>query len=198
MESMTLTSAYKRLLSGDARARNELIVAAMPLVALASGRFIERNFDARYLRDDLESEGYLALCGAVDALRDGRQIKSIAAYLRYSIKTALRHCVDNDSLVGSGKSTKSNRRQSGLDSKDATCIPIMDFDKESPAECHELYRICELACESERDNEIIKLRSIGLRDKQIGQKLGISQQAVFKSRSRIEDRYDAACQSLGA
>lgn len=190
---------YLRLLAGDRSQRDVLIIAAQRLVKLAVGRFIERNYDARYLREDLHSEGTLALIQAVDVLCDGRSaVENVAGYLRLQVKSACRDYFDNDGTVGSGKSTKSNRRRAGLDSKDKPCVPISACD-DLPSDERQavLYRLLSL-CETEEERQIVRLRAERMTDAQIGNTIGLTQQTINRRRQKIECRYDAACHSLGA
>ena len=92
---------YLRVLEGDAKAKEQLVVNNMPLVVAIVDCFIEKHPMYDYLRDDLTSEGFVALAAAAQSPNRKRDTTS---YLSKSIRSSLRKFVGRSGVVSNRSS----------------------------------------------------------------------------------------------
>ena len=58
---------YRRLVSGDKKARDEMIEGNMALVVHRADEYLRKAPQMAYYRDDMMSAGFVGLCEAVDS-----------------------------------------------------------------------------------------------------------------------------------
>lgn len=178
--------------AGDQSARDEMVVLNMPLVSFKVDAYLSCFPHLEYLRDDLVSEGNVALIEAVDRCRscNGGSINPIG-YLSVAIHKQIGHFVDSEIFANPDRTTRF-RRQQGKDPERSHKVPNSDFvlselfqDTRKEAELLELILDC---CESEEERAIVDLRIKGYKDDEIASQLEMSKTAVFMLRRELYQR----------
>ena len=170
---------YEALLQGDRTAREQLVVNNMPLVVAIVDRRIQSDSSLEYLRDDLTSEGFVALTSAVNGLEKTRPENSnVTAYLGRAVEHDL-----TDLL-------RRNRRSSREQPSD------VDYSKRSLASIDSLERVdvedlLRHSCETAFEWNLIQLRRQGYTDREIASQYGIAHSTVVRRLKAIKRRYDS-------
>lgn len=189
-----LQAIYEELVAGDETARNRLIEAAMPLAISLAKLYTFR----RGQREELISCAYVGLCSVAATLKPG--CNDIGAFISSSLRRRIWDSVLEDSMIST--SARNSRRLKLKGTQNAVMSFIGNID------CPALHKIPNCAaevlsdvielCETERERNIIALRSRGHTDSEIGQALGCSQPVVQRSRKAVEARYNEQQNALSA
>jgi len=183
---------YVRVRQGDPDAKRRMIEGNMALVIVLMAAYLHEHPYIDFLRDDLISEGFLALTKAVNqlALADVIEEPNPTGFLRESI-----YCSINDHAREENTIPVPARTQRHSD----TCIPpyvvsidTVDPPLTDPFQVVFLLEKIEGCCEDPLDQQIISLRLQGYRDHEIGERLQCSQQHVSHLRKRLYERFQEA------
>lgn len=178
--------------AGDEAAREEMIVLNMPLVTFKVDAYLSCFPHLEYLRDDLVSEGNVALVEAVNRCREcgGGAINPIG-YLSVAIHKQIGHFVDNE-VFAHGERTTRLRRQQGRDldrvhkvSNSDYVLASLEFDTRKEGDLLEAILGC---CETDEERAIVDLRIKGYVDEEIASQLEISKTTIFMLRRELYQR----------
>jgi DNA-directed RNA polymerase specialized sigma subunit len=106
-----LDAPYRALISGAPGSKDQMAVAAWPLLEIVVGKFIEKNPDARRLREELFGAAGLALAKAIDALTKQSKAKNLSAYLNRTMRNAMVDYVLEAPLIGASAATIRKERK---------------------------------------------------------------------------------------
>src|SRR5689334_13872772 len=102
---------YPLVAAGDKAAHERMILNNVDLVEWRVDEFVRRVPSAETLRDDLISEGYLALTQAVDDLCNGEsQCSNPTGYLSTAIQFAIEKYDDRQAMIAMPPRTKARAR----------------------------------------------------------------------------------------
>jgi hypothetical protein len=95
---------YRRIVAGDAAAREEMIVGNMPLAIANVEKFIRRVPQAAHLRDDLVSAAFTGLVKAVNGMMKGHRVKkpdkwNPACHIGTSINHELSRAIEDENPI---------------------------------------------------------------------------------------------------
>ena len=93
--------AYKRLVTGDKKARDEMIEGNVALVVYRVGAYLRSAPQMAYYRDDMISAGLLGLCGAVDRMQKKGPVKNPkpTGCITRAIDRHISHAVDEANTI---------------------------------------------------------------------------------------------------
>jgi RNA polymerase sigma factor (sigma-70 family) len=174
MNSTKLTSEenkslYARIKLGDEDARQQMITGHMPLVIHIVDKFIGTHPSIEYLRDDLMSEGFLALTESVTKLVV-KDIDEPTAYL-YSI---VRRAVAGAACTVGDRPRATERDIFGPNSSNE--IDLLD----------EL----DAVCLTDTDRKLVELRRAGYSFHEIAEEIGKSHLSVWRDFDAIRTRFE--------
>jgi RNA polymerase sigma factor (sigma-70 family) len=163
------------MLAGDASARDKLITGNMPMVITIVDNFIKSNTYCEHLRDDLTSEGFLALTVAVDAIQRGKLREAVTAtkYLSTSVKNAIRK------LSVKAKKEHSREQTSDADLSMRTMAPSETVEE------IDIKLSIEGLCDKQ-EQELVRLRKERYTFAEIEEMTGIYPKRARKILTRIE------------
>jgi hypothetical protein len=169
------TALYRKVATGDEKARKRMIVDNMPMVVSIVDKYLSVNEDCDYLRDDLMSEGFLALTGVVDALRTTHLTheRAVTSYLFTAIRNAARKAACHSAHQPAGKDC-SKRTMSCCSSNEEV-------------DAADLIKAC---CRTPLERELVRLRQKGYSLRVIANKLRTNYSAVQTGYTAIQDRYN--------
>ena len=180
---------YARVAKGDKAARDEMIVANMPLVTFKVSAYLQVFQNLEYLREDIIGEANLALVEAVDKMSAG-DVGSPTGYMSVSIQKAIGHFIDSE-LYSSDRSARRGR-QNGDELEPFHKVPNSDFvigelefDPRKEADLLELIVGC---CESDEERAIVDLRQKGYVDAEIARLLDIPLTTTYMLRRELYQR----------
>jgi RNA polymerase sigma factor (sigma-70 family) len=186
-EELDLANAdlFARLMAGDNDVRKKLIETNMVLAENAAEKYVLSRPGVKHLKDDLISDGYLALVKAVDAIKKS-QPTNVSAYLNAAINHAINLEADNnESQI---KCSSKRRFKSGaVPHKIGTISPNIEGDIPIPekrdsgvglVEADNLMNELFACCTNDQERAIVYLRSRGKKNTQIAKRLHIDRTTV--------------------
>lgn len=184
--------------------QNALILDACSRVPAKVDRFLRLNQDYAFLRDDLVGECNLKIVEAVAKLVAGtiKKPSTPLAYLAQVVTTAIRDKAEDSHIFGPSSATRRRHRREGTESpefKQAHPDTLDDYSRDSGGgNQQELREQINALCETELESQVVDLRAQGLVDAEISERLKVSPSSVYRSRKRVEARFDEVCHELGA
>ena len=187
---------YRRLLAGDDQAGEQLVVNNMPLVVAVVDIFITKHRMYEYLRDDLTSEGFLAITSAVCSAGDKDNIQNITSYLFKSIYRALSTFSDRTGVIGNRSSRLRKRlaQTKITTNKDVSKCTLSKTVE--PTNMVDLRDLVESCCLSESDRTLIRMREEKYTLRQIASELNLPCTNVKRMFWAIRDRFVKKYQDL--
>ena len=180
---------YPLVAAGDREAMDRMIEGNMSLVIDKVDRFVAVHRDAEHLRDDLISEGFVALTTAVNKMAEAgpRESPNPTGLISHHIGRRLQDAVTQ---VGFGASARTVSR--GVETPKLVSLPD-EFDAPSraadPIAMLELRDTIQACCESREDKVIIRMRESGSTDAEIAERLNTSVASIYRMRQAIYERF---------
>lgn len=178
------------VMSGDAAAREEMILLNMPLATFKVDAYLSCFPHLEYLREDLISEGYVALVDAVNRAVNGG-VRNPTGYLSVAIQKQIGQSIDAELFATSKHSARYWRGQ-GDEPVPLQKVPNSDYvlaeleyDTRKKDDLKELIVGC---CESDEECAIVDLRMKGYKDDEIARQLDIPKTTVFMLRRELHER----------
>lgn len=178
------------MMVGDETAINEFIEANLGFVIVKVEDYIRDYPNAQYLRDDLVSEGNMALVlSAQRAFGDCDEGDKPLAYARMAIYNAISDFAQREMFPQGGSARtirdslsaeKSVPKQTSVDRIEADA-PESNFD--------ELKEEILAVCENHEERQIVHFREQGKLDSQIATILGYTLDAIHRTRRDIYARF---------
>jgi hypothetical protein len=161
---------YPKVASGDATARDEMIVNNMPLVLTIVDGFIARNPTYSYLRDDLYGDGFL---GLTEAVRDMARfpVKTPTAYLMQAIKHR---------IYPAAKHSPYRLSKKDLSMRTAQHDSVERVDVQDQLDS---------CCESDYDKNLLRLRVEGRTFAEIASEVKVARRTVIDNYHAILAKY---------
>lgn len=196
---------YSQVQGGSVAAAEALITENMPLVVVKVGDFLDAHPQHAHLRDDLVSEGNVALVEWVQRLtRPHEAIKNLSGSLKKALVRAMQSLCDRDAGLGVCDRTMQRRRALAKSGAAVDELPTvaggdnLDSLPESAGRRHtELREEIASCCKTDFERDVVRLREAGYVDAEIGEQLGKHPDTVRQARKRIEARYHS-CYEIGA
>ena len=96
-----MVKLYQRLVSGDTKARDEMIEGNMALVVYRVDTYLRNAPQMAYYRDDMIAEGLVGLCKAVDAMQKKGPVKDPrpTGYITRSVDQHIARLADEANVV---------------------------------------------------------------------------------------------------
>ena len=155
--------------------REQLIVGNMPLVVAVVDAYLKRFPSLENERDDLMSEGFLALIESVDALQ-GKGITNVSGYLGQSI---------GHHLTDLGRHHKLPTQQLDVDYSKRTLANVDSLER---VDVEDLLRH---SCRTAFESSIVELRRQRFTLREIGAEYGINPGVVSRALKGVKARFDA-------
>lgn len=202
----TLRALFQRVVDGDLSARNEIVLAAVPVVAAVAATFLRRrDIDNEALAEEMRSEGALSLLRLIDATTIAEGLpRSIIGVMTRRIHRACQAVLDNEPLIGFGHMMAKYRRAGANVGRvrSAACVGEDIDDFAQPGSQHEtavdFAESLGNCCKSPADCLLVDLRIAGKCDAEIAVEFGCSEEAIRQRRKRIEARFEQHSSALSA
>jgi len=163
-----------RARTGGEKNRQELIEYCLGLVRYKADQMVKTSPRLlNCLKEDIRSEGVLALIKAVDTLLKGthKEDGNSLGYISVAISRGMGIFVDDEL-------------------KKSNAVPFEDTASGvSSASLLELWDTLNSICQSEEERNIIEMRSFGYTDSQIAEVLDLPQTTVSQLRRELYDRF---------
>lgn len=190
---------YVRMTGGDKDAINEMIEANMAIVMVRVDAFLANCPNYGYLREDLVSEGLLALTEAVQAMsKSKKDVSKInpTGYLYVAVSRAIGAAAEAEETMQLKPKTlrdaKERAQGQGVELTIPTQIPMgrnlpdVAYDETGVSELRDEIWSC---AEDDQERRILKLREDGYVDDEIAEELSIPRWLVQEIRSSLYDRF---------
>jgi hypothetical protein len=180
---------YPLVIAGDERAKQEMIEGNMALVTLRVETFIKNCPAAAFLRDDLISEGLLALTTAVNRMEPVSE-PNPTGYILVAVSNAIEELVDKELYMQMSSETARRKRAAG--EKLPTQIPVgrgvfeMAYDETKVRELRDTIESC---AETDIERTILKLREEGNSDYDIAAEIDLPRLSIFRMRREMHQRF---------
>jgi RNA polymerase sigma factor (sigma-70 family) len=164
-----IVTLYARMKRGDDEARQQLIKSTMSIVVAKVDSYLQRYKNLEYLRDDLTSEGFLALIKIVNSMA-AMQIEKPAVYIARSLLHAI-----------------GNAARQIADDLNETVSVLLEANYSN-----EIDLLDELdgACLTNLDHQLVELRHAGYTFHEMAEKTGLSRQSVQRDFDAIQKRFE--------
>jgi DNA-directed RNA polymerase specialized sigma24 family protein len=178
---------------GSRKARVQMIEGHVRLVFHKVDSWLAVFPTLKYLREDMVSEGLLALVRAVDNIAISStpsEKDNPTGYISVAIHNALSDYAMDEATIRVPRSVEVNKRASvtprvhtglGIES-----TSIMSLDHERLVEVKDMLTVI---CRTEYDAPIMELRTQGYTDAEIGNQLGIPGPTVYMLRKELYERF---------
>ena len=195
------TALYKRLVAGDAAARDEMIEGNTALAIFRVETYLRTSPQMAYYRDDMISEALVGVCRAVDDMQKRGPVKHPrpTGYITRVVDHHIAKVVDErDTIVIPSRTQEIARRnnapieppkvvsEKALSGK-AAPIPF------SPGAVLEVQEELFAACHDDLDRQIILMRMDGYTHEEIAQKCSKSRQSIGDRIKKIGARLVERC-----
>lgn len=177
------------LLAGDTAAFEKLCSIYSETVRSMVKAFIARNPSSSHLKDDLISEGVLAV---VNTLRTLQETQESPEDLKLYMGTAIWHGfllgVENEQTIRSPLK-KRKYYKSEFEKVKQSPHELNEIADREYADLNELMDSLNAACRNDTEQMVIGMRSEGMSDRQIAHATGYSESTVCRMRQRVEQRF---------
>jgi hypothetical protein len=181
---------YRRVIAGDADARQAMIEGNMPLVIAKVGRFIRKFPQIGRLRNDLISGGFLGLANAVNRWAEGFEVKSPFLYLAKSIDTEIGKVMDSETPLRVPYTSKRRAQAAGEDTEVPTVInDIPDrFEVPSYESKFEMRDLVESCCNREEERTYVTMHEAGYTFAEIAAAINMPISSTYAMAKKLETR----------
>lgn len=193
---------YQRLIAGDGKARDEMILGNAALVVLRVDHYLRRNPKMAHMREDMISAGVSGLCAAVDRMQKGTRAKKInpTGYIYTAIDQRIDKLLDEESTIVIPHASQEAARKKdqpitpprtiGGNAAETLCAKRFAVDLFAGPELEEEIRAC---CLDRKDLRIVQMRIEGYNDREIGEALGMAENTVTVRRGKLYERLTERC-----
>jgi RNA polymerase sigma factor (sigma-70 family) len=160
----------------------------IPLVRRALTHFLIRNRKDKYLKDDLLSEGCLAVVRKLRDIEAGKIApQNVTAYLRRTLANVFSNMAAAQRNIVSPKGRVARRDRERLpQTEDAYLEEVPEkYDRDAAWHLRDTIDAC---CESDTELQIVALRAEGYTQAEVAGITGISQAGINALLARIEKR----------
>ncbi len=190
-------AVYRRLVAGDANARDEMIEGNMALAAFRVEEYLRNAPQMAYYRDDLIGAATYGLCEAVDSMRKKGPIRNPkpTGYLTRAIDWRITRLVDESNLIVVPQTTQDRARAEGVVIKPPRLVPeaaalgVPDSSGANDVAATELQEEILACCQDEADRKIVEMRAMNYTQKEIACEVGITQKSISCRLRAIQRRF---------
>jgi DNA-directed RNA polymerase specialized sigma subunit len=192
---------YKRLISGDANARNEMIEGNIALAVYRTDAYLRTSPQMAYYRDDMISAGLVGLCEAIDTMQKKGAIRNPkpTGYIARTIDQHIVRLADEANTIVVSYKAQERARAEGKPIlpprlvSDKVLLGVDDSvfrDRNATKELQDEILAC---CHNAIERQIVMMRSEGYTDAQIGDVLNLSDTTISSRRKAIHSRLLERC-----
>jgi len=162
---------FSRIVAGDNRARDEMIVGNMALVISKVNMFIKKHPYVSNLRDDLTSAGFVGLTVSVQKLTSN--VEKLLAYIGSTIDNHLRDLLEAEMSIRIPQESERIARKMGEPIEQCFVYRIKDDVFTRVNTDFEMKDLIDSCCETENEREFVRLRTQGYTLAEISIKTGV-------------------------
>jgi len=180
IEPDKLEGLLEEVRKGNKTAIKQVILGHVRLTISIVNRYIEAC-DCFFLGDELDSAAMEGLVVAVNNVANGRMTNhnNISGYITSFVHSYLFNCLRDSKIIHFPRGHKSK-----------TILPLAeDLMKGEENDLRELREELQFITQTANELAIVKLRSAGYVDSEIGQKLGLSKLNVQRIRAKLRTRF---------
>ncbi len=185
------TALYHKIREGDVAAQEQMVVGNIPLVLVRVSGFLVERPQFEHLRDDLQSECYLALVRVVQTFAAGDEVDNVVGY----IYTAMAHAMVNFANRGEAVSHSPGAIKKAIETKNHITHPqkadidIGLLEATDTTRAALMLNVIEACCIDDTERRVIELREMGFTDQEVEEETGIPRRTVQRVREDIYARY---------
>ena len=194
---------YPLVALGCPLAREKMILSNKGLVVFLVERFLVFTPGYRRLRDELIAAGVASLVDTVDRMAHGEEVRNPTHLLSLYIQRSIGETIEADGAIRVPESTSRINRSRGATTgpKRVRLLDVDGYpeDKPSPRDfksfaydprrMQDIRDMLAAACETETDQEIMRLREEGYVDREISEILGLPLTTVYVMRRAMYARF---------
>jgi hypothetical protein len=192
---------YKRLVAGDIKARDEMMVGNVALAIYRVEAYLRGASQMSYYRDEMISAGILGLCSAVERMQKRGIVKNPkpTGCITKAIDRYISHCADEANTIVVSSRVQQMARAVGEPIilphtvSEKTLISVDDTSIRDREEVSELKEEALACCKDEVEKTIVTMRVDGYTDAQIGKSLNLVRRRVSRLRQDIFKRFNERC-----
>jgi RNA polymerase sigma factor (sigma-70 family) len=192
---------YRRLVSGDKKARDEMIEGNMALVVHRADEYLRKAPQMAYYRDDMMSAGFVGLCEAVDRMRKVGLVKNPrpTGCISHAIDRAINHLVDRANTIVVPDRVQRRARAEGEPIRpprivsEKALFDVHDSAYQNQDALKEVYEEALACCNNKREKRIVSMRAAGHTDAEIAPIVNLSRRRVSVLREAIFKRFYERC-----
>jgi len=193
---------FRRVVTGDSAAREEMIVGNMPLAVAKVESFIRCFPGAAHLRDDLTSAAFIGLTKAVNQMAEGTALKyegnwnptdCIGAW----INRELGELIEIEGIVPPHTS-KFRARAQGEELTVPTVVNVIPERFQVPSYQEELETrdLIESCCTCDEERTFVAMREAGYTLDEIAAAVGMSRTTMYRMARELEARVQRKLEAL--
>lgn len=156
----------------------------MPLVHSKVNKWLSIYPGLKHVKDDMTSEGYVAIVKAVDTIGQGEtpDNSNVTAYVSVAIVNTISDYLDGNDLIRipHGSSDASPSIEQLFETS------LIHSNLSSTLETEDML---EAVCQTDQDRSVVNLLSRGYTEREVARQLDISQTAIHFLRTEIYERY---------
>ena len=182
---------YPLVASGDAEAREQMIVNNMPLALTLVESYLASRPQYVHLQDDISAEAFLRVVEVVNLFATGRKITNPTSYLSRSIRRHIRASVQQASFIRSP-----HGEQPPCVSTERDTSKVMLGVRAETVGNIDIRDVIDSCCESSLDRELVALREKGHTFAEMATLTRIPRRTVVRMLHAIRNRFDAKTKEL--
>lgn len=190
---------YKRLVSGDKAARDEMIEGNVALAVYRVDAYLRSAPQMAYYRDDMIAVGLLGLCETVDSMSRKGSISKPTACISEAIDRQISNAVDKANTIVVPDRTQRQARANGSPISPPKVGPdtaLINYNDLSGIESEDVLALTEevlVCCRDDVERKIVLMRLDGHTDEEIGCELSFPRRHVSRLREAIFKRFNERC-----
>ena len=203
MDAEKNEALFRRVVAGDAAAREEMILGNVPLAVAKVESFIRCFPEVEHLRDDLTSAAFVGLTKAVNQMADGKALKyegnwnptdCIGAW----INRELGELVDTETPIRLPPRSKYRARANGDELKAPAVSNVIPerFKTASYEGGMETRDLLDSCCTCEEERIFIAMKEAGHTYAEIAAGIGVSSPTLSRMKERLQTRVQRRLEAL--
>lgn len=183
---------YQKVVTGDKDAIRKMIEGNMALVIVRVESFLIKNTKYEYLRDDLHSEGMLALTMAVNQMANKGEHSepNPSGYIYVAIDNALSELASEEDVLCGSKRQMKRDRESGRQIPSRENFSVTNSLGIDPCSLIDLRESIYGTAETEEERRYIELAESGYSMTEIADRLGIFFVRLYELKRNLAARFE--------
>lgn len=195
---------FRRVIAGDASAREEMIAGNMPLAVANVEGFIRQYPEIAYLRDDLTSAAFVGLVKAVNKMAAGKgprktNCSAPVEFMGMWINRELAEFVDSETTIRLPARSKYRAQAEGRELTPPTVVNDISERCASPSYQRdvEIRDLIEFCCTSDTERTFVAMRREGHTLAEIAKAFGTPVHTVSNMKRKLKARIRATIEQSG-